>query len=82
VRLLDYLDGAVWALYLAGSAGEALIRVFDGGFLLYDLEDFYGADVDAGSASITLVFVYFNFNHELVRPPRDDLDFKGVSYER
>ena len=82
VRLFDYLNGSVWTLYLAGSASKALVRVFNGGLLLNYLKNFHGTDVNAGSASITFVFVDFNLDHELIDPPRDDLESNEVIYER
>jgi hypothetical protein len=64
-ELFNDLDGVVGTLYLACSADKAFVEVYDNGFLVSNLKDFYGADVHTGSTSITLFEVYLDLHHEV-----------------
>jgi hypothetical protein len=61
--LLDYLDGALWALCFTSATNEALVNLDGCGFAVFHLINAYRTGVYAGFASIAFVAVNHYFYH-------------------
>ena len=61
--LLDYLDGALWALSFTSAANETLVNFNGCRFAVFHLVNAYWTGVYAGFASIALVAVNHYFYH-------------------
>ena len=62
--LFDNLNGVVGTLHLTRHTNEANIRIYNNRFALYNLEDFNGTNVNAGSTSVTFIHINLDLNRE------------------